>query len=158
MNIGQVMTQGVKTCRPQDSLNAAAKLMWDNNCGTVAVVADGKVVGMLTDRDICMAAYTQGRALKDMQVSGAMSKGLFACRPDDPLAVAEEAMRANHIRRLPVTDADDHLVGILSLDDIAREAACERMAKTRIEVTAEEVCDTLGAICEHSAHGALLTA
>lgn len=150
MNVGELMRKDVKTCRPEDSLNTAAQLMWDNNCGTVAVVADGKVVGMLTDRDICMAAYTQGGTLRDLQVSRAMSKQLFACHPDDSIAKAEEFLRANGIRRLPVIDADSHLVGVLSLDDIAREATRERKGKGRVEVTAEEVCDTLGTISERS--------
>lgn len=152
MNVGQLMRKDVKTCRPEDSLNTAAKLMWDNNCGTAAVVADGKVVGMLTDRDICMAAYTQGCALRDLRVSSAMSKRLFACRPDDSIAKAEEFLRTNGIRRLPVIDADSHLVGILSLDDIACEATRERKSKGRVQVTAEEVCDTLGAISARSVH------
>ena len=83
---------------------------------------------MLTDRDICMAAYTQGRPLGEMQVSSAMSRQLFSCRPEDSLAKAEEIMRTNRIRRLPVIDADRHLVGILSLDDIAREATREYLS------------------------------
>lgn len=154
MNIKRLMKQSVQTCQPQDSLNTAAKLMWENNCGTVAVVADEKVVGMLTDRDICMAAYIQGRSLHDMQVSSAMSKKVFACRPEDSLAKAEETLRSNGIRRVPVTDAKGHLVGILSLDDLAREARRERKTKGPIELTAEELCDTFGAICEHSAQTA----
>ncbi|MFI5398039.1 MAG: CBS domain-containing protein [Candidatus Binatia bacterium] len=158
MNIGQLMTQNVKTCRPQDSLSIAAKLMWDNNCGSVAVVADTGLVGVLTDRDICMAAYTQGRSLYDIQVSIAMSKKLFSCKPEDSLATAEKTMRTNRVRRLPVVDADGHLVGILSLDDIAREAAHERKGKGRAEITTEEVCDTFAAICGDSAQGTAMTA
>lgn len=158
MKVGRLMTRVVKTCRPQDSLSIAAKLMWDNNCGSVAVVADTGLVGVLTDRDICMAAYTQGRSLYDIQVSIAMSKKLFSCGPEDSLATAEKTMRSNRIRRLPVVDADRHLVGILSLDDIAREAAHERKGKGRAEITTEEVCDTLAAICGDSRQGAAMTA
>lgn len=150
MNVGQLMTHVVKTCRPQDSLNTAAKLMWDSNCGSVGVVGDGGVVGMLTDRDICMAAYTQGRPLAEMRASSAMSKQLFSCGPEDSLAKAEEIMRTNRVRRLPVIDADHHLVGILSLDDIAREAMRERKGKKHVEISAEEVCDTFATICGNS--------
>ena len=151
MNVGQLMTRSVRICEPQDALNTAAQLMWDNNCGTVAVVADGKAVGMLTDRDICMAAYTQGRPLSQIPVSTAMSKQLFACHPEDSVMAAEKILRANKIARLPVVSGDGHLRGILSLDDIAREALRERHGKGPVEVTAEEVCETLGAICERSA-------
>jgi CBS domain-containing protein len=136
MKVGRLMTRVVKTCRPQDSLSIAAKLMWDSNCGSVAVVAD--------------------TGLYDIQVSIAMSKKLFSCGPEDSLATAEKIMRSNRIRRLPVVDADGHLVGILSLDDIAREAAHERKGKGRAEITTEEVCDTLAAICGDSRPGAAI--
>ena len=66
MKVGDLMTKDVKACSQHDSLNRAAQLMWENDCGSVPVVdSDSKVVGMLTDRDICMAAYTKGIALKD---------------------------------------------------------------------------------------------
>ena len=158
MNVGQVMTHKVQACRPQDSLNIPAKLMWDNNCGSVAVVGDGRVVGMLTDRDICMAVYTQGQRLNDIEVSSAMSKKLFSCRPEDTLATAEKIMRADRIRRLPIIDGDGHLVGILSLDDIAREAGRPGEGERRAEITADEVCDTLSAICGRPAQAVAMTA
>lgn len=147
MNVGQLMTHNVRACRPEDTLDTAAQIMWDNDCGCVPVVdAHRQVVGMLTDRDICMAAYTQGGALRALLVSSAMSKKVHSCKPEDPLAAAEELMRTRRIRRLPVTDAEGHLVGVISLNDIAREAQGER-TRAKKEVTSGEVGLTLATIC-----------
>lgn len=147
MKVGQLMTHNVRACSSEDTLNTAAGIMWDNDCGCVPVVdAERRVVGMLTDRDVCMAAYTQGGSLRNLRVSGAMAKEVCSCKPDDTLAAAEELMRSKQIRRLPVTDPTGHLVGIVSLNDIACEAEHER-AQTKREVTTDEVGVTLAAVC-----------
>jgi len=148
MNVGQLMTQNVRACQAEDTMDTAAQLMWENDCGCVPVVdAKRRVVGMLTDRDICMAAYTQGGVLRALRVSSAMSKQVHACTPEDALSVAEELMRAKQIHRLPVVDADGHLVGIISLNDIAREAERER-AHAKKEVTTDEIGLAVAAICK----------
>jgi CBS domain-containing protein len=140
MKVEETMTREVKVCAPSDVLNRAAQLMWENDCGCVPVVeGDSNVVGMLTDRDICMAAYTQGEALNAMQVSSAMAHEVFACRPSDDLLSAEQIMRQHHVHRLPVVSADGKLVGVISLNDIAR-GADGPAAKS-------EVADTLAAVC-----------
>jgi len=149
MDVAQLMVREVQTCRPEDMLNTAARIMWEYDCGCVPVVDAGtRIVGMLTDRDICMAAYTQGRALDGISVAQVMSKDVHTCKAEDPIAFAEGIMRAHKVRRLPVADADGHLLGILSLNDIARQAARERTRKTKKAVSAAEVADILGAICE----------
>src|SRR5271157_6296237 len=107
MKVGELMTRKVKACRPEDMLNTAAQLMWENDCGCLPVVSangDGKVLGMLTDRDICMAAYTQGRRLFEMPVATAMSHRLIACLVGDDLKTVEELMHESHIGRMPVVD------------------------------------------------------
>jgi CBS domain-containing protein len=148
MNVAQLMTSDVKSCPPEDTLTRAAQIMWDNDCGCVPVVDDeSRVVGIITDRDLAMAAYTQGRPLSQISVKDAMAHVVHCCRPDDPISVAERIMRVNQIRRLPVTDEQDHLVGILSLNDLAREAARERSLKEK-EVDLGGVSLTLAAICE----------
>ena len=147
MNVGPLI-QSVKACHPDDRLNTAAQIMWENDCSSVPVVdAEGTVVGMVTDRDVCVAAYTQGRPLAALPVSSAMSKTVYTCKPGDSLAAAEEMLRAHKVRRVPVVDAAGHLVGILSLNDIAREAAHERASKKK-EARFEEVAGTLATICE----------
>ncbi len=158
MNVGQLMTQDVRACRPEDTLDTAAQIMWDNDCGCVPVVdANRRVVGMLTDRDICMAAYTQGGPLRALLASSAMAKKVFSCKPEDTLEAAEEIMRANQIRRLPVVDAEGRLLGIISLNDIAREAERER-TRRRKEVTTDEIGLTLAAICKPHSERAVAAA
>jgi len=147
MNVEQIMTRLVKTCSPDDSLDAAARLMWDNDCGCVPVVDEqDRCVGVITDRDICMAAYTQGQRLSDIQVRAAMSGACHTAGPHDAVASAERAMQEHEVRRLPVIDQDGHLVGIVSLADITCEAARESHSK-RGDVTLEEVAVTLSAVC-----------
>ena len=148
MIVEQIMKRPVKACSSHDLLHTAAKIMWDFDCGCVPVVDGGKVVGMLTDRDICMAAYLQGGPLTAMAVSTAMSRELFVCRPTDPVATAEAVMQEHHVRRLPVVDDEGRLVGMLSLSDLAVESARERRGKSKRDVSADEVVRTLGSVCE----------
>src|SRR5215472_13332338 len=81
MDIERVMKHDVMACHPNDSLNRAAQLMWENACGCVPVVDEvGKPVGLITDRDICMAAYTQGRPLDAITVDASMARNVISCR------------------------------------------------------------------------------
>lgn len=124
MKVEQIMNRHAKVCHPWDSLNHAAQIMWDHSCGAVPVVDENyRPVGFLTDRDICMAAYTQGKVLTEMPVEDAMARLLFCCKAEDDISVAAQAMGQNGVRRLPVSDKDGKLVGLLALDDLAHEAA-----------------------------------
>jgi CBS-domain-containing membrane protein len=141
------MQRDVKTCRADDTLHTAAQVMWDHDCGCAPVVdRDGHVVGMLTDRDICMAAYTRGMPLDGVEVQDAMSHGVSACQPQDTLADAERMMRDNQVHRLPVVDAGGRIVGIVSLNDLAQEASRETLARKRA-ISFGEVGETLAAVC-----------
>ena len=83
MHAENLMSHPIVSCHVNDSLNVAAQLMWDHDCGAVAIVNDdGKLVGMVTDRDVCMAAYTQGRSLDAILVNSAMSKRVVFARPE----------------------------------------------------------------------------
>jgi len=124
MKVERIMNRNVKVCRPQDSLNRAAKIMWDEPCGAVPVVDDhGRPIGFLTDRDVCMAAYTQGKPLHELRVETTMARKVVSCVAEDDLAAAAGLMKQHRTRRLPVIDRDGALVGLLSLDDLACEAA-----------------------------------
>jgi CBS domain-containing protein len=147
-----LMSQEVRTCRPTDSLHFAARLMWDHDCGCVPIVDENLVIGMLTDRDICMAAYMQGRSLPELTVEGAMSKHVYFCHPDDLLSEAEQIMAGHRVRRLPVLDKGGRLVGILSLSDLAREATHTSRQNGR-DVTRAEIGKTLIAICGRESQG-----
>jgi CBS domain-containing protein len=146
MRVSHVMIRDVETCDPDDNLAAAASRMWDCDIGCIPVVnIEGKVVGMLTDRDVCLSALKLGRPLQEIPVSVAMSRAVLSCAPNDSLAVAKQTMRAGQVRRLPVIDSDGGLAGIVSLSDLAREADREVGYKIR-NLNAYEVNATLVAI------------
>lgn len=161
MKVEQIMTRNVHTCRATDGLNRAAQIMWEHDCGVVPVLSVGngsaRVIGMITDRDVCMAAYTQGRPLEEIAVSTAMSRDVSSCRPTDALAVALKVMETNKLHRLPVVDRDDHIVGILSLADVAREARYGHGATT-VPVSDLAVAAALEAITISRSTGALVAA
>jgi CBS-domain-containing membrane protein len=95
--------------------------MWEADCGVVPVIdAESRVVGMITDRDVCMAAYTQGKPLWQIPVSSACSQKVYACKLNDSLQTAENLMRVAQVRRLPVVDEDGQLWGLVSLGDLAQ--------------------------------------
>jgi CBS domain-containing protein len=145
MNIEQIMSKPAITCTPLDTLNTAAGLMWNNDCGVIPVVGEkGELVGMITDRDICMAAYTKGAALTAIPVSAAMATKVFSCGPQDDLAAAEALMGKYRVRRLAVVDKDRRPVGVLSLNDLARYACGAKKSS----VEREEILRTLASICE----------
>jgi CBS domain-containing protein len=147
MNVEQLMQRTVHTCRAHHTLNDAARLMWEHDCGCLPVVdGEGHAIGMLTDRDICMAAYTRGEALWQIPVAAAMAMNPRTCRTGDTLTHAESVMRDGQLRRLPVVDRRNRVVGILSLNDVARQAAREAHRPNR-NVLPDEVASTLGAIC-----------
>jgi len=147
MQVERMMVHEVRTCRAHDSLNAAAQIMWEYACGCVPVVDEqGRPVGFLTDRDICMAAYTQGGLLQTLRVETAMARNVIACRADDELADAARIMRERGVRRLPVVNQDGRLVGLLSIDDLACESQRNLRGATNRELAAL-LADIYGAIC-----------
>lgn len=127
MIVQSLMTKSPKCCRSEESLKTAAHIMWECDIGSIPVVdREQRVVGMVTDRDICMAAYFQDRPLSDIPVHQAMASKIIACRPDDDVKTAERLMRDNQVRRVPVIDRNGHLLGVLSVNDLARKAASDR--------------------------------
>ncbi len=127
MLVSGLMNKDVHSCRTVDSLERAAQLMWDHDCGALPIQDErGHTVGVVTDRDICMAAYTQGKPLRAIPVTVAGSRSLHSVRPDTPVEVAEAVMKMHRIRRVPVLDLGGNLVGMCSLADIVR---CARSAQ-----------------------------
>jgi len=125
VKVEQLMTKDVRACRPSHPLNCAAQILWEYDCGIVPIVDEeglDKVVGTLTDRDICMAAYTRGHALSEIQVDSAMAHKIYSCTPAATLEDAMQKMQEAQVRRLPIVDEAGHLLGMISLADIAREA------------------------------------
>lgn len=144
MKIQRVMTRNVRTCRADDTLETAARAMWDTDLGCLPVVDEAsRPIGVITDRDVCMAAYTRGAALRDLRVSTAMSDRVITCSPRSSVAEVEALMRSAQVRRVPVVDFAGNLVGIVSLADVARytqssplrAAAAPGLAKTLASIT-----------------------
>lgn len=119
--VKDVMTDEVQTCGPEDTLEAAVEIMRNRGCCCVPVVdARERVVGLLTDRDAVICALQMGKRLSDIRVGEACSRGVITCDCDDALDRAEQLMRVNRVRRLPVLGRDRVLVGVISLTDLAR--------------------------------------
>jgi CBS domain-containing protein len=144
MKIAELMTTDAFTCSPSDTLNRAAQIMWEHDCGAVPVIDDrGRTVGIVTDRDICMAAYTQGRKLSEIPVSVAASKSLVSATPDDTLDTVAALMQEHQIRRVPILDGEGKSLGIVGVSDIVRHFA---RARATDGLSADPIARTLVAI------------
>lgn len=129
MKISDVMTPNPKTVKPSDSIQTAASIMRDEDAGVVPVVEGGRVVGIVTDRDIVIRAVADGDF--NAKVSDIVSDDVITATPDMSTADAAELMGEHQIRRLPVVDEADALVGIVSLGDLAvKENRDSRMGET----------------------------
>jgi CBS domain-containing protein len=119
MKVKDVMTPDVKSCGPETTLVAAAKILRDSNCGALPVVHADRTVAMLTDRDICIAVTSHNRRPADMTVQEAMSAAIHTIGEQDAVGRALQLMRRWRVRRLPVVDGEGTLKGIVTLNDIA---------------------------------------
>jgi len=147
MKVEQLMSRPVLSCGPNDTLQIAAQLMWDNEVGSVVVQREGKVVGIITDRDIAMGALTSGQSLWEVPVSRSMTAAPSTIQLSATIDAAEQLMREKRVRRLPVMNEKGILVGVLSLDDVAREAR-RQYGKGELDVTPDGVASTLGVVAE----------
>jgi len=142
MKVKELMTSDVKHCGMETNLAAVAKIMWEGDCGAVPVTDErGWVVGVITDRDICIAAATRPRTEGEIPVKEVISKALYTCAPGDDVRAALETMKARRIRRLPVVEQGGRLAGIVSIHDIAVQARSKSA-----DVSAESVLDAFIAI------------
>lgn len=141
------MSTEVATCSAEDTLSRCAQLMWDWCCGSIPVVDDlGRPISIITDRDICMAAYIQGKPLWDMVVASAMSQRLFTINEHSDLAEAEGMMRRHGIRRLLVVNNTGDLVGILSLGDIIEHGNFAPFHRAADPLSREAIAETVAAV------------
>jgi CBS domain-containing protein len=149
MKVKEIMTPNAKACTPTDTLAEAARVMWDNDCGILPVVKDGgKVVGLITDRDICMATAINDRNPSNIAVEDTMSGKVYAASPDDDVRKALETMKEHKVRRLPVTAKDGTLKGILSMNDVVLNAK-EARGKQTEDLAYADIVNTYKAICAH---------
>lgn len=145
MLVESLMTRDVEVCRPDSTLAEAAAVMWRRDCGVVPVTEEGGgVVGVITDRDICMALSMRGQRAGDVRVAEVMTRGVEVCTPVDDVREALEAMARRQVRRLPVVDSRGHLVGLLSFNDIIRHT---RKGKSKRRVSRRATLAALRAVC-----------
>ena len=136
MKVREAMTAQVATATPATTIAEVARTMARIESGAVPVMDDGKVVGLITDRDIVIRVVAKGGAL-DGPVSEVMSDGIESCNEDENVADAAARMGAHQIRRLVVLNDKGGLAGILSLGDIAQDYGAKAVGKTLEEISAE---------------------
>ena len=145
MKVKDVMTPHAKSIWLTESLADAAQIMWQNDCGVLPVIKDGqKVIGMITDRDICMASAMQNKTPSSISIEEVMTGEVYAVQPEDDIEMALETMSEKRVRRLPVITADGELAGILSVNDLVRRA---EPVETEDAIKYVDVVKTYQTIC-----------
>lgn len=131
MLVKDLMSKPVATCRRETNLGAAVQILWDQNCGFLPVVdAEEKVVGVITDRDICIALGTRNHPPGEIFVGDVISGNVISCKTDDEIHHVLPVMAEAQVRRLPVLNDQGKLAGILSMDDIVLHAETGRFGKS----------------------------
>jgi CBS domain-containing protein len=149
MKVKEIMTPNATAIWLTESLADAAKLMWDNDCGVLPIIKDGrKVIGMITDRDICMALAMRDTNPSSVSVEQVMSGQVYAVKPEDEVDQALQEMQEHRIRRLPVVNPEGELEGMLSMNDIVLNAK-ESNAGPAESIRDSDVVKTYQAICRH---------
>ena len=143
MKVKDVMTSQPTTCSQDTSLAAAAKLMWDNDCGILPVVEDAKLTGVVTDRDMYIALATRNQPASHLTVGQVATKTVLTCEPEDDVHAALTTMKQARVRRLPVVGFGGVVLGILSMNDLLLEAGPGKA------LTSDDVLEPLQAICAH---------
>lgn len=146
MKTCDVMERDVKTCSPDDNLESAAMLMWNNDCGAAMIIdPTGTPVGILTDRDIAMSCALNHKPLWDLSARDVTNnRPLYTCNENDDVRSALFTMQQQKIRRLPVVNEAGHIQGIISIDDIV---ACSE--ENMPDLSYQDTMKTLKAVCIH---------
>jgi len=123
MKVKKIMTAEAGFCFTEESLSRAVEIMWQRDCGSVPVIdAEMKVVGMITDRDIAIAASSRDKKTSEISVGEVVGKKVFTCSEKDDAEDVLKKMRRARVKRLPVTDENGSLVGIVSIADLILKA------------------------------------
>ena len=147
MKVNELMTVDPVAIWLTDSLASAAKSMWENDCGILPIIKEGRVVGVVTDRDICMATAIRNRPESAISVEEVMTRAIFSVMPEDDVHTALQLMQEHKVRRLPVMSAEGELKGMLSMNDVVLKA--QETNGKKPELSFHDVVKTYKAICEH---------
>jgi CBS domain-containing protein len=147
MKVKDLMSRDICSCSPETNLAEVASLMWQYDCGAIPVIdQNDKVANIITDRDICMAVALQNRMPAEIHAGEVASRGIYYCRETDNIQDALEVMAQQQVRRLPVVDDNDELLGMLSLNDVILNAESRRK---KDNVTYADVMKAVKAISLH---------
>jgi len=146
--VKEIMYGAPKYCTEKDTLQNAVKELSKDNIGSLPVVdSDKKVVGIITNRDVCSALGRTNRQFNELKVDEAMTREAYSCKPEDDVQTALRIMRTKKVHRLPVIDKEGRLRGLLSLNAIVRNVVGKE--KPELEHAGEEnIVKTLRAIAE----------
>ena len=143
MKVRDVMMRTPACCRPETNLGSAIEMLWTRNCGMLPIVdARQKVIGVVTDRDLCVALGTRSRPAGQITVGEVATGEAYTCRAEDDIHVALQEMANNRVRRLPVVDEDGVLEGILSMDNVVLHTETAGWGRST-ELSDEDVVKTL---------------
>jgi CBS domain-containing protein len=135
MQVSEVMTRGVRSMSPNESVMQAAQAMQALDVGVIPVCEGERLIGIVTDRDIVVRAVAQGCVAEATPLSSVMTKDACWCYDDQSVEEATEQMCKAQIRRLPVVDHEQHLVGIVSLGDVATKAGEQKAGEALEEIS-----------------------
>ena len=120
MKCKDIMTPNPRGCSSQETSIEAAKIMRDEDVGIVPVIEQNKkLIGVVTDRDLCLGVVAEGKHPREVKVSDCMSEELVTCKPEDDVQKAADLMKEHQVRRIPVVDQQGLLVGMIAQADIA---------------------------------------
>lgn len=139
MKVKSVMHVGAQVVEQNTPVREIAKQMRDFDIGALPVTANGRIVGMLTDRDLTCRVLADGADLARLTAKDVMSKEAFCCSPDDDVATAIKTMESKRIRRLAVTDKEHAVLGMLSLGDISSKLSKQMSGEVLQAVSAHHV-------------------
>lgn len=141
MKVQEVMTKDVGFCRAEDNLSKAGEVMRQRDCGAIPFVDEQNgVVGMITDRDICLAVSSSNRKAAGIKIAEALAdQKVVSCRPDEAIKDVLKKMRKNQIKRLPVVGAKKALLGIISITDILFAAEKEKSLRKKVISTLADI-------------------
>jgi CBS domain-containing protein len=148
MKIRDVMTENPVCCLPTDTAQKVATIMRDQNVGSLPVVEDAdrrRLVGMITDRDLCIGVIADGLDSKSTPIAKYVSVTPVTCREGENLDACEKAMQEHQVRRIPIVDGDDCVIGIVSQADLALRDKPEKVSKTVAEISKPETAGPLAA-------------
>ena len=138
MKIREVMSQNPACCAPEDTAQHVAKTMCDLNVGSIPVVADQQsrtLVGMITDRDLCCSVLAQGLDSKTTRIQEFITYNPVSCREGENIEKCERVMQEHQIRRVPVVDGENRVIGIVAQADVALKERPEKVHKTVSEIS-----------------------